>query len=369
MNKAYLSFNSSFILLISIFVINCTTEINIKNPIEKENFNTVNTVENSYTEAGGCSAMGDYLFTHIGNNKLFTIDPLLAIKLSKESSLKTSKEVIQAKNLDNENIRKIFECINKDRFCTKDVDQKNIYINIGRASKLLEEASTKFPNSDHSILKQFFDDEVTYAYILIKLKYLNKFNNRKRKFQNKAVNGFGLSLDDNYICSKQKRNIDILDFQNEDKFILKLRSKNRREEIIIAKGWNNFSPDDVLNAIKNSKIDPNLFIIKDFWMPKIKFKIARKYKEISENSKETAIISETEFIMDEEGTKVESRTVEHFCTAGPPNKKPKVYKFVNLYFDKSYMVIMRRNKSFKNENNNPYFAFINNDTSVLSLIN
>ncbi len=309
--------------------------------------------ENTVMRSGKDSTIGDYLVSTIGSsNKLFTIDPLLAINKHRGNNT-----IIQDKNLDNPIITSIFKVINNNRFKLSDVDKNKVFVDKGVGSVLLKKVTDQFPHTRHPLLLQYKNSRLSYAYMLIDLEYPKEFSKRNSKFNNEIVEGFGFSAD-NFMKDQQERNLILKNYVNPNQFIVEIRTKDNKEQLIIAKGYNDKNPDDVLKIISNLSSNENTPCIEDFWMPSIAFKAERKYEGISKNNKEIDVIGAVDFRIDHKGARLEAFTGA--IPKGGVSFKPKV----KLYCDGPIMIIMK----LKSNINNPYFFISINDSTIMKKV-
>lgn len=188
-------------------------------------------------------------------------------------------------------------------------------------------------------------------------------------FGNTKVAAFGMGTYYDYDAANFT---DILYYQDDDHFILKLRPKDEEHEIILVKGI--AAPVTLSEALKNSsaliekgKEEKNddkqswkYQIMEEdrFAIPVIGFNIATNYKNIEEQSFLTKdnkghfvamAWQRTGFILNESGAVVESEAVSVADSAGV--EEPVVTHPKKMILDKPFLIIVKRVKE-----TNPYFV-------------
>jgi hypothetical protein len=191
-------------------------------------------------------------------------------------------------------------------------------------------------------------------------------------FKNKSVKGFGIKYYDKDLV----KNIEIINYENDDDFIVKLIPKDKTNEIILIKGDNNSktfiqvverldvkSSEGLLSQNDSELRWKNEFLYNDILeIPKVKFNISKTFKNLEgvrfndENNKDhvlTKVFQRNGFVLDENGAKAESEAIIAADTTAisPENlvvkPKPKPKK---LIFDKDFYILIKKVNS-----KNPYF--------------
>ena len=274
----------------------------------------------------------------------------------------------------NEATLKTLQCLNNPVFTKADIDEASYYVKSGYGQKTVDlinqECKAKFP--DKSIadlqLKLADKDIISYAYFLKQIEYETTFKKQDVGFLNHKVKGFTSDPE----CYT---NVYIVNYENDDKFLLALKLKDNQDQIFLAKGFAMDKPDEVLKMLKtkapaNEKADfipGTVMNRKDvFQAPVLHLNYERQYEEMLnkkiKNKKLTgyqiALMQEIiKFDMDEKGARVENEAVIGMITSANPN----AYKPKNLIMDKPYWVIMKRANS-----NNPYFILGVGDTELMN---
>ncbi|HOG27615.1 MAG TPA: hypothetical protein P5518_07970 [Candidatus Cloacimonas sp.] len=273
-----------------------------------------------------------------------------------------------------ENALKTLHCLNNPVFTKDDIDEASYYVKSGYGQKTVDlinqECRAKFPDKSISDLQLKLADKdiISYAYFLKQIEYEIAFKKQAVNFLDKQVKGF-TSDPESYT------NVYIVNYENDDKFLLALKLKDNQDQIFLAKGYPMDKPDEVLKMLKtkapaNEKADfiPGTVMNRRdiFQAPVLHLNYERQYKEMLnkkiKNKKlsgyQIALMQEIiKFDMDEKGARVENEAIIGMITSANPNaSKPK-----NLILDKPYWVIMKRANS-----NNPYFILGVGDTELMN---
>ncbi len=275
-------------------------------------------------------------------------------------------EKLQLKTDDSKALEMV-DKLNNAPFSKNDLDEASYYIKSGYGQETVEqinrESRAKFPDKSFADLTIKLDpqDIISYAYFLKKVEYKAIFNKNDMTFNGEKVKSFFAESD------TQKKNVKIIKYDSDDKFIIKLNLKDNSDELILAKGYNMSNPQTVIDSInKNNK--QNLAKISEsdlFVAPKIHLDYHREYAELinkglANKNFEKYYISEMfeniKFDMDEKGAKVENEGVIAVrLTAIIIDKEPR--KFI---LDKPYWIVMKRADS-----KNPYFVLGIKNTELM----
>jgi hypothetical protein len=246
-----------------------------------------------------------------------------------------------------------------------DLDEPSYYIKSGFGQKTVDlinrESRKKFPNKSFSDLKeQLIDNDIiAYAYFLKKIKYLKRFAKDDLDFNGTKVKGFKAE-------GQSRENIDVIDYQDADHFLVRIRLKDATDQIFLAKGYPMDKPDSIIAIIRSiAPHNPEMnhwfgypMVGEDtFKAPKLSLNFPREYTEMKDkvlsnkiNKSKYMIRSMYEnikFDMDEKGARVE---IEAITLLGPPTALPPPELIRSMILDKPYWVIMKRYDS-----DNPYF--------------
>lgn len=207
---------------------------------------------------------------------------------------------------------------------------------------------------------------------------LKSFEN-KLTFDGHSISSFGVN---GYDANEQLEIVNIVYYNNDNNFILKLFPKDKEQEIILFKAEQTFnSIAEMITEIeklteignKERKNDRNnwkynysnedLVII-----PKFKFNIETNYTNLvgnlcSSNNQDFQINQawqRTAFILDESGAEIESET-EMLVVPDVLEEKYEKPKPKNLIFDKPFLVLLKRTDS-----KNPYFGLWTVNTELMT---
>lgn len=264
---------------------------------------------------------------------------------------------------------KMVEKLNNAPFSNNDLDEESYYIKSGYGQKTVDEINResrkKFPSKSFSDLEMDLDltDIISYAYFLKEVEYETMFKERDVLFGGKEVKGF---IADN---EEQRENIKIIKYEDDDKFIIKLKLKDEQDELILAKGYDMKNPQQIVDEMnKNNK--KHLLNIQDsdrFKAPKLHLDHNRDYieligKYLANKGFEDYFIAQMfeniKFDMDEKGARAENEAV--IVLTKEAIRRPKKPK--NFILDKPYWVIMKRADS-----KNPYFILGVNNTELMEI--
>lgn len=303
--------------------------------------------------------IGDYVMTDIKGNYITSLDRYVA-GLDFKTKYNNGQVTPIDENKMSEESKNVFnKLFNQNKFTRNDINNDYMYTYVGKggpsiAKTIINDINKQFPDNTGLVKEEdLIEDEIILSYLLVKLEYPTEFDKRNGKFKNTKVKGFGLNLSGGEKEDKQLKNINLLYYKNENEFIIELISKNNKEQIIIAKGFNNKTPDDVLKSIKlKTGIDKN---IEDFWMPKINIDITTHYENIQKHIPQLfKILTKTKFEINEKGTRVESVTLMSKESASFSRNS------VKLYFSEAFMILLKNKKT-----ENPYFCCYINNLNIL----
>lgn len=246
------------------------------------------------------------------------------------------------------------ECFNRPVCTTADLDAPSYYVKAGFGPKTLEainrECRAKFPQKSFGDLRMELaaDDMISYTYFLKKVAYETPFTRCNMAFEGQKVAGFE-ALDD------QKRALELLQYEDDNRFILRIRLKDRADELLLAKGFDTSQPAAVLRALERAyERKPTRLTDTDFFkMPLLRLQCRRDYQELigkrlaNQGFAGYAIgqmFENIAFELDETGARVESQAVISVERSATPQKRR------YLYLDQPFWVVMKRANSPR-----PYF--------------
>jgi hypothetical protein len=257
------------------------------------------------------------------------------------------------------------EKFNHPTCTTDDLDEPSYYIKAGIGPKTLEainrESREKFPQKSFDDVDMPIGDDgiISYAYFYKKVSYEKPFTKCDIYFDSTRVKGFEA-------IDKQKQTVEVLHYDSDDKFIIRLRLKSKGDELILAKGYQTQDPSEVLASL-NEMAGHDASKLGDddhFRMPLLKINCRRDYEELIGKSLANpgftdfiiaAMFENINFELDEEGAKVESQAVIGAERGAMPKKTGRYF-----YLDKAFWVIMKREDSAR-----PYFLLGVNNAKIM----
>ncbi len=256
---------------------------------------------------------------------------------------------------------------NYTKLSKNDIDEASYYVKAGYGQKTVDtinvESRKKFPNKSFQDLKINLSpaDIISYAYFLKEIQYKAPLYKTDVKFMGKSVTGF---YADDY---EQKKEIKVIGYEHDDKFIISLKLKNDGDELIFAKGYDMERPQAVLDYIAKAKPKGCLRKQDYFEAPNLHLNYNRTYSEMIgkflANKDFTQyfigqMFENIKFDMDEKGARVENEAVITLLkSTSVPKKEPKPRYFM---LDKPYWIIMKRSNSSQ-----PYFILGVNNTKLM----
>jgi hypothetical protein len=255
-----------------------------------------------------------------------------------------------------------------------DLDEQSYYIKSGFGQKTVDvinkECRNKFPGKTFADLDEKLGDKdiIAYAYFLKTVEYSKQFTKSSVSFNGTLVKGFK-SIDNS------RDNIDIIDYQDEDYFLVRIRLKDAKDQLFVAKGYPMNKPDSVIaflrkkaphSSDKNRWFGQRMKAVDFFSIPMLKLYYHRDYNEMMGKDFNNKINNYDYFIgimyenirfnMDEKGARVENEGVVSVLTAiEMPKNKTKT-----MILDKPFWLLMKR---FDSEN--PYFILGVNNTELM----
>lgn len=256
---------------------------------------------------------------------------------------------------------------NNQNFAKDDLDENSYYIKSGYGQKTVDlinkESIKKFPSKSFGNLKIDLKpaDIICYAYFLKEVEYSAFFEKKDVSFNGSKVKGFYAAKE------KQKENVQIIQYENDDKFIIKIKLKDNSDELILAKGYDMSNPQEVVNEIKQNReyFPVDIEEYDRFEAPKLHLEYSRDYielinKYLANQGFDAYFIAQMfeniKFDMDEKGARVENEAaIVSELASAISSAKPR-----NFILNKPYWVVMKRANS-----ENPYFILGVNNTELM----
>jgi len=280
-----------------------------------------------------------------------------------------NESIIQEKiklNTNDKAALEITKKLNNAVFTKNDLDEKSYYVKSGFGQKTVDvinrESKEKFPSKSFADLNVNLRDIdiISYAYFLKEVEYETQFKEKDVLFNGETVKGFYAEK------RTQKENVIVLYYENDDKFIIKLRLKDNNDELILAKGFDINDPDNIINVINEKNKYINSIEESDiFEAPNLHLDYHRDYEEmigkfLANSGFQDYYIAQMfeniKFDMDYKGARVENEAAiipKWGAKSGPVE----IRKFI---LNKPYWVVMKRSDS-----RNPYFVLGVNNTELM----
>lgn len=256
--------------------------------------------------------------------------------------------------------------LNQPVCTTADLDEPAYYLRAGfgpaTVRQINREVSAKFPEKSFSGLSDDIREEdiIAYACFYKKLAYAIPFIQEHAGFNGTRVEGFGASV-------RQKSTIEVLDYQSDKRFIIRIKLQQPEDELILAKGFDTEHPAEVLGAIRDLPQGQKETLGENdyFRMPILSLRFRRDYTEMTGRQLKNKgfeaysiglMYENIAFALDEKGVKVENEAVIMMPRGAAYPQVTHRY----FYLDKPFWVILKRKSS-----RNPYFLMGVRNTSIM----
>jgi hypothetical protein len=286
----------------------------------------------------------------------------LAWKKAKADVVKREMEVADDDALGDS----ITSTFNRSKFSKSDLDAASYYLFSGEGPQAMDNLRTglkrKFPNNSPQLSDMPLDSEtiVVFAYLYKKFLYPEPFGKTSLSFEGKEVKGFNAGN------TQRKKNIRIINYISDDKFLLRIALNSQEDELFAGKGYSMADPTEVLDDIHFHKDEyGNGLHDRDYFSaPNLKLDFKRDFLNghvihlKSNDAKGWDLESMQEhirFAMDEKGVEIENKA---WIGAKDGEKGKPLPK--NLLLNKPYWVIMKRKDSPR-----PYFILGVRNTAMM----
>lgn len=265
------------------------------------------------------------------------------------------KNTVIKDNIKLNNEPSIVKILNKESFQKKDLAQQDYvaqagFVRDGIVDKIDKELETKFGNLPPFAI-------VSYAFLLKELYFKKNFQSFEFSFFNGShstdVKAFGIKKDSEESFYKEMQDqVVIKDYRDWNDYIIQLSSKDKKEEIILARVRPSKTLGGTLQAVqervKNGKEE---YLIKgdSLKIPEINFDVSKEYKELYgknilnkgfEGYEIVKAIQDIKFSLNKEGAKLKSEAL--IITLGLEEAGPK-----RLSFDQPFLLYMKQAGSEK----------------------
>jgi hypothetical protein len=262
----------------------------------------------------------------------------------------------------------ITQKFNNRPFNEEDLSEDSYYVKSGYGQETVElinkESREKFPEKSFKDLEMKLapQDIISYAYFVKEVEYPEIFEVDEMQFADKKVKSFKAESD------SQKNNVRVLEYENDNKFIIELKLKNQDDQLILAKGFDMQNPSKVIEKINmDREYTPSIRDIDSFEAPKITLDYSRIYEEMlgkflaNKGFKKHYIAGMYEnikFHIDEKGAKVENEGIIGVVLESEPEFE--VYEPRNFILDEPFWIIMKQDQSEA-----PYFMLGLNNANLM----
>lgn len=279
-------------------------------------------------------------------------------------------------NIELENSSEIDLYLNRSLSTNKDLSDSS-YVAVGGLIKdgvedtINNQLSDKFKNANLVNFDGLGEkDIVAYSYLFKKLEFETEFESIKDPLFfddvfNSEIKAFGIEKYSNF-NKKMGQQVEIIDYVDDNDFIISLKTKSLNDELILAK----VAPDETLlstiesvgeridNGYRSELIKDDILII-----PKFSFDISYEYNElknqhvINEGFEDYLIsqaLQDISFNLNEEGAVLESKAFLSMIKAAPRC----------LVFDQPFLLYMKEKDA-----EYPYFAMWVNNTELMTIYN
>lgn len=265
----------------------------------------------------------------------------------------------------------LLEELNRKPFTKENLSEKD-YIAIagygkdGIVNKINKMIKEKFHESDQYGYKKSVapNDFLAYSFLKKDINFKNAFEVVKdgMNFKGKKVDAFGIDRVKGEKQKKLKSQIELLSYNNDDDFIIRLISGEENEELVVAKIPPKKSFNETLDYALNNRNKINATIEK-FKMPMLAFEAQKSFKELMgrkllnkgfEQYKLEEVYENILFTLTEKGAKLKAEAAVN--GDGATIRKQNL----NLIVDKSFLIYMKEvNK------NKPYFVLWVNNNEIM----
>lgn len=212
------------------------------------------------------------------------------------------------------------------------------------------------------------DDILAYSFLEKNIEFNYAFENIKDGINYNGVNVkvFGINESNGEAREKLQQQVKILNYKNDENFIISLKGKNEDDEIVLAKIPPQDSLSSTLNyALENSSGEQEMSSRDILKVPILKFNINKQYKELEGKDilnkgftdyTLASALQRIQFSLTEKGAELKSKA-EMYIALGESiqSNAPK-----NLVFNKPFLLYMK-----EKGDNKPYFAMWVDNSDVM----
>lgn len=253
-------------------------------------------------------------------------------------------------------------------FTAKDIESNSYYVKSGRGQSIVDtinqEVKVKFPHKKLADLqlKLGKDDVLAYAYLAKAVQYQTPFAQTVMNFSGKKVKAMSATT------AAMRANLALLDYHDNNDFVLRLRLKEPTEELYLIKGHDQASIKEIVSLIKTHGQEAALQNSDHFKVPFLSLLAKNTHPDLVgkrflnqgfENNVIGVMIENIQFQMDEIGASVENDAVISMVSMSAPSaQQPK-----DLIFDRPYWLVMKMKNAVT-----PYLVIHVRNSQLMKLV-
>ncbi|MBX2874733.1 MAG: hypothetical protein KTR30_21600 [Saprospiraceae bacterium] len=260
--------------------------------------------------------------------------------------------------------QKLASLFNLRRFDQSAVSPKSVYANAGFGPQLIkaiqEDLARDFPNRTTDTLSGLTPglmDLICFSYLYKNFQHHSRFKEIEMLFLGSKVKGFAPEV-------SGSPGIELLDYDDDDNFVLRLLSKSGQDEIVLIKGNETARMEDILQFLSGTMRGSTPAAADTIQIPNITLEVDREYHELLggrlvaegnelDNYVLTGMEEQIRLSLNYLGATVENEAVMAFARGGVANPK-------RLVFDQPFWLVLKETQSPQ-----PYLMLKVNNTAVL----
>lgn len=263
--------------------------------------------------------------------------------------------------------RALFEQFNKRKFTNKALSENDYFVKSGFGQETVDQIREKLQEKFQarttdslSAISLLPSELICFSYLAKNFRHKVDFEEIEMMFKSTPVKGFTIPND-------QNSGAKIIDYDDDDNFVIGLASRDELDEIYLIKGNDGASMDEILHFLRGATVSRGYPIHKldVLQIPNVKIDYHRDYKEligaelINRKIKPLFIAEMTEQIklsMNYQGAVMENEAVILLTRGGRPIPK-------QLILDKPFWLIMKETNKKQ-----PYLILRVENTTILETI-
>lgn len=306
---------------------------------------------------------GSLTGSYLGENYIWAIGMQLAWNDLCENVINAKVKI----STDNSAGKTLFEQFNKRKFSRKALSENNYFVKSGFGQETVDQIREKLrekfqarTTDSLSAISLLPSDLICFSYLSKNFRHKVDFKEIEMTFRSTPVKGFTIAND-------QNSGVKLIDYDDDDNFVIGLASRDELDEIYFIKGNDGASMDEILHFLRDATVSRGYPIHKldVLQIPNVKIDYHRGYKEligaelINRKIKPLYIAQMTEQIklsINYQGAVMENEAMMLLTRGGRPTPK-------QLILDKPFWLIMKEaNKK------QPYLILRVENTKVLESI-